>query len=106
MVLRSKKYGMGKKLKEIPANLTVGISFIEEVIVVKESSGDLKMFSSKCPHLGCRINKMDNGVITCPCHGSTFNTDGSIIKGPAANSLKELNFELNETGNYIVEINT
>jgi Rieske Fe-S protein len=104
MVERSKKYGLAKRTKEISSDLAVGVSFFDEVIVVKESTGQIQMFSSKCPHLGCQINKYVDGKITCPCHGSTFRKDGSIIKGPAAHALTTLHFEKNGNGNYIVDL--
>ena len=106
LVIRSKKYGLGKKIVEIPADLGIGVSFFQEVIDVKKDSGAIQMFSSKCPHLGCQINKVNDGNITCPCHGSTFNKDGQILKGPASNSLTKLDFSKNENGNFTVELNT
>ncbi|MGB7416012.1 MAG: Rieske (2Fe-2S) protein [Thermosynechococcaceae cyanobacterium] len=44
---------------------------------------------AKCPHQGCVCawNKND-GVLLCPCHGSKFKPDGSIVTGPADKPLK------------------
>lgn len=43
-----------------------------------------------CPHMKCRLvfNSYDK-TWDCPCHGSRFSLDGSLIKGPAVKSLKE-----------------
>jgi Rieske Fe-S protein len=36
------------------------------------------------------VNKVDGGVISCPCHGSTFSIeDGSPTGGPATKALAE-----------------
>ncbi len=45
-------------------------------------------FSRKCTHMGCVVGAFQNGVSTCPCHGSQYDTNGKVIKGPAPNPLK------------------
>jgi nitrite reductase/ring-hydroxylating ferredoxin subunit/uncharacterized membrane protein len=39
----------------------------------------------RCSHRGCSLHegKFDGTTITCPCHGSSFRLDGTIVKGPA-----------------------
>jgi nitrite reductase/ring-hydroxylating ferredoxin subunit/uncharacterized membrane protein len=39
----------------------------------------------RCSHRGCALHEgtLDGDTITCPCHGSTFRLDGSIVRGPA-----------------------
>lgn len=45
---------------------------------------------NKCPHLGCKLtfNEIDN-TWDCPCHGSRYNIDGKVIKGPSTESIKK-----------------
>ncbi len=45
-------------------------------------------FSRKCSHMGCTVGAFQNGVSTCPCHGSQYDTNGKVIKGPAPKALK------------------
>ncbi len=88
----------------IPANIPSGISFYEPVIVSKEN-GKVNIFSAKCTHLGCIINKTENDKLLCPCHGSQFSLDGTAIKGPAKNPLKKLPFKINpQTGEITVDV--
>lgn len=49
------------------------------------------IFSSICPHLGCRF-AWDDGksVFFCPCHNSTYTRDGEKIAGPAPRGLDPL----------------
>jgi nitrite reductase/ring-hydroxylating ferredoxin subunit/uncharacterized membrane protein len=40
----------------------------------------------RCSHRGCPLHEgklTTDDTIVCPCHGSTFRLDGSIVKGPA-----------------------
>jgi Rieske Fe-S protein len=44
-----------------------------------------------CTHMACilRFNSL-NQTLDCPCHGSTFETDGRVINGPATVPLRTL----------------
>lgn len=56
----------------------------QEVVVTQPAKGDFKAFTAVCTHQGCTVNKVADGQIVCPCHGSHFSiTDGSVISGPA-----------------------
>ncbi|MFJ3234103.1 Rieske (2Fe-2S) protein [Streptomyces sp. NPDC086787] len=58
------------------------------VVVTQPSAGTYKAFSAKCPHAGCAVGSVANGVITCPCHNSQFSAaDGSVRQGPATKGL-------------------
>jgi len=59
-----------------------------EVVVTQPEAGKFHAFSAVCTHKGCTVNKVADGVIECPCHGSTFSaTDGSVEHGPATEPL-------------------
>ncbi|MGV4984831.1 Rieske (2Fe-2S) protein [Streptomyces sp. NRAIS4] len=60
----------------------------QKVVVTQPKKGDFKAFSAICTHLGCTVNKVANGTIDCPCHGSKFHVaDGSVAHGPATKPL-------------------
>jgi Rieske Fe-S protein len=62
----------------------------QNVVVTQPTAGEFKAFSATCTHQGCKVNKVANGVIACPCHGSKFNiADGSVANGPAKKPLPE-----------------
>jgi Rieske Fe-S protein len=42
--------------------------------------------SAICPHLGCVVRRGEGGF-RCPCHGSRFDEEGTVLSGPAARSL-------------------
>ena len=53
-----------------------------KVVVTQPTAGDFKAFSAICTHQGCTVNGVSNGVITCPCHGSTFDiATGAVDAG-------------------------
>ena len=59
-----------------------------KVVVTQPASGQYQAFSAVCTHVGCLVNKVTNGTIDCPCHGSQFKvTNGSVVTGPAAAPL-------------------
>lgn len=54
------------------------------VIVTRLDASTVIAVDSKCTHLGCTVawNPM-NADFECPCHGSTFGSDGHVKVGPA-----------------------
>lgn len=62
----------------------------EQLAVHRRPDGQLDVVSAVCTHAGCII-LWDNsaGHWSCPCHGSQFKSDGSIIQGPAATPLPD-----------------
>ncbi|MEU1227306.1 Rieske (2Fe-2S) protein [Streptomyces sp. NPDC005828] len=60
----------------------------EKVVVTQPSAGSFKAFSAICTHQGCTVNKVADGTIDCPCHGSRYRVaDGSVAAGPAPRAL-------------------
>ena len=60
------------------------------LVVTQPEAGTFKAFSAICPHQGCMVGEVADGVINCPCHGSEFSdVDGSVKKGPATKPLAE-----------------
>ena len=86
---------------EIPSNIPNGVSFHNSIIVNKKDK-KVEILSSKCTHLGCKINKIENDRLTCPCHGSQYSIDGKVLKGPATKPLKVLSYKIDPQTNQIV----
>jgi glycine/D-amino acid oxidase-like deaminating enzyme/nitrite reductase/ring-hydroxylating ferredoxin subunit len=61
----------------------------ERCAVYRDDTGALHAVSARCTHLGCIVHFNDaERAWECPCHGSRFAVDGSVIQGPANNPLE------------------
>ena len=78
-----------------PAKLTIAKSAVPSgsgmikngFIVTQPAAGTFKAFSNICTHQGCPITDISGSTIMCNCHGSEFNLDGSVKRGPASRPL-------------------
>lgn len=60
------------------------------VIVAKTLTGDFIAVSAACSHEGTSVRYSSSGNnFVCPSHGATFNSSGSVTKGPANTSLTQ-----------------
>jgi glycine/D-amino acid oxidase-like deaminating enzyme/nitrite reductase/ring-hydroxylating ferredoxin subunit len=59
-----------------------------QVALARDDAGDLHAVSARCTHLGCIVAYNDaERSWDCPCHGSRFGVDGSVLEGPAVGPL-------------------
>ena len=61
----------------------------ESLATYRAPDGALITLSPVCTHMKCKVhwNNVEKSW-DCPCHGSRFATDGSVIEGPATEPLK------------------
>ncbi|HEX2921673.1 MAG TPA: FAD-dependent oxidoreductase [Bacteroidales bacterium] len=76
------------------ASVNIGEGKIVEVrgkkaATYRDESGNLQVVSAICPHMGCVVhwNKAERSW-DCPCHGSRFAVNGTLLEGPAFNDLE------------------
>jgi glycine/D-amino acid oxidase-like deaminating enzyme/nitrite reductase/ring-hydroxylating ferredoxin subunit len=74
-----------EKLSELlPGDSAILEAEGETFAAYRAPDGELFAVTNVCPHLGCKVHW--NSVETswdCPCHGSRFRPDGTVIEGPA-----------------------
>lgn len=80
---------------QIPADVPIGLSVIESVVVSRTADGGVHAYSGRCTHLGCRIDRVILDEAVCPCHGSRYKADGSVAAGPATRPLSRLRIDPN-----------
>ena len=66
-------------------------------VLVYNNGNELIVMDNACPHMGCEIawNSTEK-VWECPCHGSTFKPEGTIITGPATEPLRRLDHKVED----------
>jgi Rieske Fe-S protein len=69
---------------------------------IVKNGGRVAVFAQNCSHLGCSVafNK-DQKSFDCPCHGSRFHIDGTVLHGPAAYPLSHLTWKQGQNPNEI-----
>jgi cytochrome b6-f complex iron-sulfur subunit len=55
-----------------------------------------------CPHEGCESSVSGTGVY-CACHGSQFDADGNVLRGPARTALDHFPLTIGATGEISVD---
>ncbi len=62
-----------------------------QLAVYRDEGGDTYELSPRCTHMGCTVDWNDAAKTwDCPCHGSRFAFDGSVVRGPAADPLERV----------------
>lgn len=67
----------------------------EAVAAYCDPGGNLHCVSATCTHMLCTVQW--NGAETswdCPCHGSRFDVDGTVLAGPAVEALAPVDVEV------------
>ena len=66
----------------------------QKLAVYRDETGRVECVSAVCTHLYCVVDWNDaEKSWDCPCHGSRFETNGSVIEGPALKPLERKNIE-------------
>src|ERR671937_432682 len=61
------------------------------VAVYRDAEGRTYELSPRCTHMGCTVDWNDpNQTWDCPCHGSRYAFDGSVVRGPASEPLERI----------------
>ena len=66
----------------------------ERMALMKDDSGFYAL-SLVCTHLGCTVTVTED-ALACPCHGSRFDRQGKVLKGPADRALARLTVKVRE----------
>ena len=88
-------------LAMVGGTLALGANVLDSkgILLYRQSDTNVLAFSRNCTHNGCTIGSFQNGTSACPCHGSQFNTSGSVVIGPAVNPLTQYSATI--TGNIV-----
>lgn len=100
-------------LYEPPARFTIGdpgrfppgsVTFLEDRrLFLFNGTDGFYTVSSVCTHLGCNVKRAATGF-ECPCHGSRFDDNGRVVRGPAPAPLAWYGLSLSPRGELIVDL--
>ena len=54
--------------------------------MLRLDNGQFAVISPICTHQGCTVD-IQGPRLVCPCHGSTYDREGRVLRGPAERSL-------------------
>lgn len=58
----------------------------DPLYVISQPDGVFVVLSSVCTHRGCTVD-IQGARLVCPCHGSTYDNQGKVLRGPAERPL-------------------
>lgn len=88
-----------------PDSYPEGVTYLDrhQVFLVRRGR-DFRALSSVCTHLGCSVTRAASGEgFHCPCHGSRFDRNGQVLKGPAPRPLPWLAVEQAPDGRLVID---
>jgi Rieske Fe-S protein len=70
----------------------------------KDATVHVAAYNLVCTHAGCDVDKPNqDSHLDCPCHGSRFAVDGSVVGGPARQPLRAIQLKLEDGVLYAVD---
>ena len=84
------KYPIGSRtlLPDVPA------------VLIHADAGFIAL-SLVCTHLGCTVEQEADGF-ACPCHGSRYDRQGKVLRGPAGQALRSLRLDTDSSGDLVL----
>lgn len=76
--------------------------FREQGFFIIHRDKQLYVLSSVCTHKGCKVRAQDDQSFVCKCHGSRFDPNGHVTKGPAQRDLHRLQVAQSNDGHLLV----
>lgn len=78
-------------------------AFREQGFFVIRRDDKLFAISSVCTHKGCKVRVQDDLSFLCKCHGSRFDKEGRVTKGPATRDLPRLAVATDDQKHLLVD---
>ena len=73
------------------------------VYVLALQDGRYAALSPICMHLGCTVN-IEGAHLVCPCHGSTYDRAGEVLRGPTERPLKRFPATVTAEGELLIRL--
>ena len=87
----------GGSLKVMPKGST------DPIYVLALGSRRFAAVSPICTHLGCTV-EIEQARLVCPCHGSMYDREGRVLRGPAEEALASYRAALTPDDVLVIEL--
>ena len=84
------------------ANVPEGTLRAVSGAILGRDAGGLYAMTSVCTHQGCSV-RVSGTALSCPCHGSGFDANGAVTRGPAATGLRHFQVTLEADGSIAID---
>jgi len=75
-----------------------GFAYSGSILIIRASTSNYIALTKICTHQGCTVAyNSSSDKIECPCHGSVYSVNGTVLQGPAPASLKTYNVKIDGT---------
>ncbi len=74
--------------------------FLYEIAIEKKQDNSFRALLLRCTHQDNQLTNTGNGF-TCSLHGSRFDKEGNVLKGPAESALQKLKLQIVKSNLYI-----
>lgn len=76
-----------------------------ENVVLGRDAGGLYAMSAACTHAGCLISTLGSAAqgLDCACHGSRFDRNGAVTRGPASSPLQHYRVDVASDGGITIQ---
>ena len=82
------------------------VGFFYPIIINHQTGSTFYALDSGCRHAGCIVLPYNNefGIMGCPCHGSAYSIDGSVVNGPTMSPLFTYRHTFDEVDMLTIEV--
>ena len=92
---------LDEKLRTDEVVLVTADGLPESIILIRLDEDTYRALGSQCTHMGCEV-RPGKHALSCPCHGSVFDLEGTAIRGPAQSPLSRYPVEVEGSDLVIV----
>lgn len=71
------------------------------ILLIRQNASSYTALSMLCTHQGCQVQPPSGGYIICTCHGSAYDMNGNVVRGPAPTPLAKYSTSYNASAHTV-----
>lgn len=75
----------------------------DPIFVLSQPDGSFIALSPICTHRGCTVDVQGDRLV-CPCHGSTYDRAGRVLRGPAERALARYPVQVTDAQVLVIDL--